>query len=139
MEMINPKYNIQIIKSYEHFSFLLPTSQQWFLPKEMAAIIGKTDQYVRNAFENQKILGHLLNGSASRGAEKRRTYMISRENILLFLFETANFSPENFIERLDENLKNRSVSQPLKIRKQIDGLMHSRISNLFGRQVSICD
>ncbi|MDR2603605.1 MAG: hypothetical protein LBC11_03555 [Puniceicoccales bacterium] len=134
--MIDPKYNIQAIKSYEHFSFLLPTTQQWFSPKEMAAIIGKTDQYVRNAFDNQKILGHLLNGSAPRGEEKRRTYMISRENILLFLFETANFSPEDFIERLGEILKNRSVSQLLKIQNQIDNIIHSRTSNLFGRRIS---
>jgi hypothetical protein len=66
----------------------------------MAAIIGKTDQYIRNAFDNQKILGHLLNGSAPKGAEKRRTYMVSRENILLFLFETANLSLNDFMERL---------------------------------------
>jgi hypothetical protein len=136
MEMIDPKCNTQAIKSYEHFSFLLPTTQRWFSPKEMAAIIGKTDQYVRNAFDNQKILGHLLNGSAPRGEEKRRTYMISRENILLFLFETANFSPEDFIERLGEILKNRSVSQLLKIQSQIDNIIHSRTSNLFGRRIS---
>ncbi|MDR2778717.1 MAG: hypothetical protein LBB16_00295 [Puniceicoccales bacterium] len=132
--MIDPKCNTQTIKSYEHFSFLLPASQQWFSPKEMAAIIGKTDQYVRNAFDNQKILGHLLNGSAPKGTEKRRTYMISRESILLFLFETANFSPEDFTDRLGEILKNRSVSQLLKIQRQIDSIIHNRTSNLFGRQ-----
>jgi hypothetical protein len=139
MEMIDLKCNTPVIKSYEHFSFLLPAVQRWFSPKEMAAIIGKTDQYVRNAFDNQKILGHLLNGSAPKGEEKRRTYMIPRENILLFLFETANFSPEDFMERLGEILKNRSVSQLLKIQTQIDNIIHSRTSNLFGRRASTDD
>jgi hypothetical protein len=129
------KYDAQELKSYEHFSFLLPTSKRWFSPKEMAAIIGKTDQYVRNAFDNQKILGHLLNGSAPKGAEKRKTYMISRENILLFLFETANFSPDDFLDRLVEILLNRSVSQLLKIQKQIDSIVNNRVTGFSNRRL----
>ncbi|MDR1432812.1 MAG: hypothetical protein LBI61_00530 [Puniceicoccales bacterium] len=100
----------------------------------MAAIIGKTDQYVRNAFDNQKILGHLLNGSAPKGEEKRQTYMISRESILLFLFETANFSPEDFLERLHEILANRSISQLLKIKQKIDSIVGSRSVSFVGRR-----
>ncbi|MDR1401674.1 MAG: hypothetical protein LBI81_01800 [Puniceicoccales bacterium] len=126
MKKTDTRYDPQETQSYEHFSFLLPTSQKWFSPKEMAAIIGKTDQYVRNAFDNQKILGHLLNGSAPKGSEKRRTYMISRESILLFLFETANFSPEDFLDRLHEILANRSISQLLKIKQKIDSIVGSR-------------
>jgi hypothetical protein len=92
----------------------------------MGVIIGKTAQYVRNAFDNQRILGHILNGSSPRGAEKRHTYMISREGVLLFLFETANFTPEDFIDRLVEILANRSISQLLKIQKKIDDLIAGR-------------
>jgi hypothetical protein len=127
------KDNVNDRRSYEHFSFLLPGPQQWFSPKEVAAIIGKTDQYVRNAFDNQKILGHLLNGNAPRGEERRRTYMISRENILLFLFETANFSPEDFLDRLCDVLNNRSVSQLLKIQEIIDNIVSTR-SAVFPRK-----
>ncbi|MDR1413410.1 MAG: hypothetical protein LBI56_00515 [Puniceicoccales bacterium] len=126
MEKPDQKYDLQKTKPYEHFSFLLPASQKWFSPKEMAAIIGKTDQYVRNAFDNQKILGHLLNGSAPKGLEKRRTYMISRESVLLFLFETANFSPDDFLDRLHEILANRSLAQLLKIKHKIDSIVGSR-------------
>jgi uncharacterized protein YbgA (DUF1722 family) len=77
-----------------------------------------------------------LNGSAPGGAAKRRTDMIPRENILPFLFEMANFSPEDFIERWSENMKNQSISQLLKVQKQINSLIHSRTSNLFSIQVS---
>jgi Fe-S oxidoreductase len=112
----------------------VPNSQRWFSPKEVAAVIGKTDQYVRNAFDNQKILGHLLNGNAPIGAERRCTYMISRESILLFLFETANFSPEDFLERLCEVLENRSLSQLLKIQKVIDEIVSSRSTTFYSNK-----
>ena len=112
-------------ESYEHFAFLLPPAKRWFSPKEMAAVIGTTDQYVRNAFDNQKILGHTLNG-APKGTEKRKMYMISRESVLLFLFETANFSPEDFLDRLNYILTNRSISQLLKIQQSIDRIVGSR-------------
>lgn len=122
MENITTNYR-QKQQALEHFGNLLPSSQQWFSPKEMASIIGKTDQYVRNAFDNQKILGHIHNASAPKGKEKKKTYLISRENVLLFLLETANFSPDDFIERLTEILKNRSVPQLLKIQQAIDRLL----------------
>lgn len=122
MENITTNYR-QKQQALEHFGNLLPSSQQWFSPKEMASIIGKTDQYVRNAFDNQKILGHIHNASAPKGKEKKKTYLISRENVLLFLLETANFSPEDFIDRLTEILKNRSVPQLLKIQQAIDRLL----------------
>ena len=110
----------------EHFDSMMPMHQRWFSPKEVAAIIGKTDQYVRNAFDNQKILGHVHNGSAPRGAEKKKTYMISREGVLLFLLETANFSPVDFIDRLVDILRNRSISQLLKIQQKLELLINGK-------------
>jgi LPS sulfotransferase NodH len=113
-------------KPHEFFSFLLPESKEWFSPKEMAAVIGKTDQYVRDAFDNQRILGHTLYGRAPKGLEKRRTYMISREYILLFLLETANFLPDDFLVRFCEVLRRRSFNHLMKIRKVIDDLTRIR-------------
>ena len=39
-----------------YFSGLLPEGQDWFSPKEIGAIIGRSDQYVRNTFYSGKIL-----------------------------------------------------------------------------------
>jgi hypothetical protein len=48
--------------------------KEWFSPKEMADIIGKTDQYIRDAFDNQKIFGHISNARSPRGQEKRNLW-----------------------------------------------------------------
>jgi hypothetical protein len=95
----------------QHFEFLLPPGQQWFSPKEVASLIGRTDQFVRDAFDNQKILGHQNNAKARKGRERRRTYQIHREGVLLFLLETANYRPKDFLERVQEILRNRSPQQ----------------------------
>jgi hypothetical protein len=105
--------------SHDHFEFLLPPGKQWFTPKEAACVIGRTDQYVRDAFDNQKILGHHANGRARRGREKRRTYQIHREAILLFLLETANYKPDDFLHRVQELLGNRSAHQLSQLQRYV--------------------
>jgi prophage antirepressor-like protein len=118
--------NIAPTNNQEHFEFLLPRGQQWFSAKEVACLIGRTDQYVRDAFDNQKILGHLANAKARRGREKRRTYQIHREAIILFLLETANFRPHDFLTRLQEILTNRSPRQLSQVQQFVTG----RLSHL---------
>ncbi len=113
---------IQKINS-EHFEFLLPPNQRWFSPKEVAHIIGKSDQYVRDAFDNQKIFGHILSGRAPKGAERRKTYQISRENLLLYLVQTANYNFDDFSECLYKIFKNRTLSQLLQIQHTLDNLI----------------
>ena len=95
----------------QHFTFLLPPNKQWFSPKEVASMIGRTDQFVRDAFDNQNIFGHQNNARARKGRERRRTYQIHREGVLLFLLETANYRPKDFVERLQEILHNRTPQQ----------------------------
>lgn len=109
----------------QHFDSMMPSHQRWFSAKEVAAIIGKTDQYVRNVFNNQKILGHVYNDSAPRGAEKKKIYMISK-NVLLFLLEKANFSSANFIDRLVDILRNSYISQLLKIQQNLESLINGK-------------
>jgi hypothetical protein len=103
----------------QHFEFLLPPGQQWFSPKEVASLIGRTDQFVRDAFDNQKILGHQNNARARKGRERRRTYQIHREGVLLFLLETANYRPRDFVERLQEILRNRSPQQLTQVQRYL--------------------
>lgn len=111
------------MKSYEskHFEFLLPNRQEWFSPKEVAAIIGKSDQFVRDSFDNQKILGHCCNARAKKGKEQRKSYQIHRESIILYLLETANYTQEDFFRRLKIILANRSVEQLQFVREWISG------------------
>jgi prophage antirepressor-like protein len=106
-------------KDHDHFEFLLPPGKQWFSPKEVASVIGRTDQYVRDAFDNQKILGHHANASARRGREQRRTYQVHREAILLFLLETANYRPDDFLSRIQELLAHRSTPQLSKLHRYL--------------------
>jgi hypothetical protein len=108
------------------FEFLLPPAQRWFSPKEVASIIGKSAQYVRDAFDNQKILGHSFSGRAPKGEERRKTYQISRENLVLYLVETANYSSDELLSKLNTVLSNCSTAQLLKMQRTIDCLINAR-------------
>lgn len=100
----------------EHFAHLLPATQQWFSPKEMAAIVGRSDQYIRDCFDHQRVCGHLLRGRVSeRGTRKRHSYQVHREGVLLYLMQTANFEPEDFMNCLREVIAMRAAWQRLEL------------------------
>ncbi len=105
--------------SREFFAFMLPPEKRWFTPKEVAALIGTSDQFVRDAFDDQRILGH-FNIVPGRGPKGRRLYRIHRESLLLYLLETANFAPADFAARVDELLQNRSPAHLQQIRERLD-------------------
>lgn len=98
----------------------------WFSPKEVATILGKTDQYVRDAFDNQKILGHTFNGRSPIGRERRRYYMIHRDGILLYLLETANYAPEDFTDRLKDLIRSKPEPTLRRIKLLVDNLLTRR-------------
>lgn len=125
MHALNPSHSLhshhsRLARAASHFSELLPANQAWFSPKEVAALVGKTDQYVRDCFDNQKIFGHTSNGRAKRGREQRRSYQIHRDGVLLFLLETANYEPDDFIDRLCELVLSRPVEEMLLILNTIE-------------------
>ena len=95
----------------EQFGFLLPEGKEWYSPKEVGALLGRSDQYVRNLFESRKILGHQINGRADKDCEKRHTYQVHRDCVILYLLETANYEPEDFMDRMVEILQHRSEEQ----------------------------
>ncbi len=109
------------MRANDHFAFLLPEDQEWFSPKEVAAIIGKSDQYVRDAFDNQRILGHASNARSSQ--IRRRTYQIHRDGLLLFLMETANYAPEDFLQRVAGILRHRSRPELEKLQGELTRLI----------------
>jgi hypothetical protein len=106
-----------------YFEGFLPSTQRWFSPKEVASIIGKSAQYVRDALDNQKILGHTLSGRAPKGKEKRKTYQISRESLILYLMETANYSSDELLLKFHCILSSCSTAQLLRLQKEIDRLL----------------
>ena len=87
--------------NYAFFEQLLSDNKTWYTVKEVAALLGRSEQYVRDCFDNQKMLGHVWNAKAKRGKEKRHTYHISRKGLVLFLMETANFSANDFFDRIN--------------------------------------
>lgn len=112
-------------QAIEFFKNKLP-NQEWFSPKEVATIVGKTDQYIRDAFDNQKILGHTSNGRSPKGKEKRKTYQIHRDGVILYLLETANYDPEDFSERIRELLYSQPMSTLVNLKSTIENLLRKR-------------
>ncbi|WOO41179.1 hypothetical protein [Rubellicoccus peritrichatus] len=95
----------------DYFDPMLPSGQEWFTPKEVAAMIGRSDQYVRDCLKTGRILGHQFDGKG--GNERRRgRYQIHREGLALFLLETANYKPGDIAERLTDTMKRRSEKVP---------------------------
>jgi len=82
------------------FAHHLPPGKTWFSTREVAEMLGRTPQWVRDCFDNQKLLGHITNGKAHPGREQRRPYRIHRDSLLLFLAQTANYTPREFTERI---------------------------------------
>jgi hypothetical protein len=85
--------------------------QAWFTSKEVAAILNRTDQFVRDLVENGRIFGHTLN---ARG-QRRKSYQIHRIALELYLLQTANFGPDE----LAKSILNLIDSLP---RKQADAI-----------------
>lgn len=88
-------------RASDHFAHLFPSGREWFSPKEAGNIIGRSDQFVRNSFYSGKIFGHLSNGLARRGEEKKTYLRVHRDAIAMYLLETANYTPESFLEELE--------------------------------------
>jgi hypothetical protein len=82
--------------------------QAWFTPKEVGAILNRTDQFVRDLLGNGRILGHALHARGRR----RKSYQIHRIALELYLLQTANFTPDELaksILRLVDSLPQKQV------------------------------
>lgn len=120
------KNNCDISEASEHFSSLFPKGQEWFSPKEAGYIIGRSDQFVRNSFYSGKIFGHLSNGLAKRDEEKKTYMRVHRDAIVLFLMESANYTPESFMQELESVILNRSDYQLFRLEKVIRDRLSGR-------------
>lgn len=107
----------------KHFSQLLPPGKEWFTPIEVAKIIGRTPQYVRNAFDSQRLMGHAMSVPTGRGLRPRKRHQITREALLIFLLETANYTPEDYTYHMERLLDRMHV----KYLRQLDERIKKRL------------
>jgi hypothetical protein len=110
---------LQTISPLTPITKLLPAGKEWYTSKEAARVIGRSAQYVRDCFDNQKIMGHALNARAVAGDEKRRSYQIPREALLLYLMETANYRNGDFAERVETLLESLSMDEKQEISNRL--------------------
>jgi hypothetical protein len=90
--------------------------KEWFTAKELAALLGRTDQFVRDLMEHRRILGHAL---CARGNSSRKSYQIHRRAVELYLLETANFHPNEYVAGLINLIRKLPVNQRELLRKQL--------------------
>jgi hypothetical protein len=88
-----PEVGASMLEIFHH----IDAHKQWFTAKELAALLDRTDQFVRDLFESRRILGHTL---CARGTTERRVYQAHRRAVELYLLETANFHPDEYVHCL---------------------------------------
>jgi len=92
---------------FEH----LPNNKDLFSIKEVAKIINKSPQFTRDAFKNGKILGYALKGRSLNKPQNRSAYLIHKDDIILYLLQHANHSPEERNHQIKQLLIKSSESQ----------------------------
>ncbi len=104
------------------FAGLLPKNQDWFSPKEIGAIIGRSDQYVRDSFYSGKIFGHQSNGNSKKGLEKKSYLRVHRNAVALYLAQSANYSSEDLIDTLVQIIARLSDYQRIRLETALSKL-----------------
>lgn len=104
-------------RSSSHFSPVLPVGKEWFSTAEAASILGRTPQHIRRCFDAGSLPGHRVAARASNGAT-RYYYQFHRDALLLYLLETANYTPEDFAERLADLIRNRAPEEMSTVMKR---------------------
>ena len=110
------------------FDFIVPRAKSWYSPKEVAAILGRSENFIRAAFENEKLLGHSANARAARGEEQRQSTLVHRDGVVLYLAETANYTPEDFLERVCALVENRALDELLVVQEVVRRAINAKSS-----------
>ena len=61
----------------------------------------------------------MSNGLARKGEEKKSYLRVHRDAILMYLLESANYTPDTFMEGIEQLLQNRSQYQLMRLEKMI--------------------
>jgi len=69
---------------------------------------------------------------------KKKTYMrVHRDAIVLFLLESANYTPESFMQMLESVILNRSDYQLFRLEKLIKDRLYSGVGRAKARSKNI--
>ena len=89
----------------------------WFSPKEVASILDRSDQYVRDAFDSGRLQG--MNSNA-KGSEKKSYIRIHKSSLLIFMLKESNFDNETFIEGMRLIFENTPKSHLFAVQKLLN-------------------
>jgi hypothetical protein len=103
------------------FDFLLPFQKPLWRTDEVAEVIGRSIQYVRALIEAGRLEAHQDSAFGDR-----KSNLITRRSVLLYLAETANYDPgylviriEVLIKRLPAPALDRLVATARKLRERV--------------------
>jgi hypothetical protein len=82
------------------FDFLLPYQKPLWRVDEVSAIIHRSTQYVRQLIEDGRFEAH-----QDSALGERKSSLVTRRSVLLYLAETANYDPGYLVIRIEVLLK----------------------------------
>jgi hypothetical protein len=103
------------------FDFLLPYQKPFWRTDEVADVIGRSTQYVRQLIEGGRLEAH-----QDSAYGERKTSLVTRRSVLLYLAETANYDPAYLVIRVEALIKrlpgpslDRLITTARKLRERI--------------------
>lgn len=112
----------------DHLRFLLPDGKDFLSIKEVAKIINKSTQFTRDAFRNGRLLGYAFKGRSLDKSQNRSTYLIHRDDVVIYLLNHANHAPQEFADRIVELLTKATNDQLEYFQKAIQLQIDERIN-----------
>lgn len=103
-----------------HYELLFENGKVWYTSKEAAKLLGMSVQFVRDAFQSQELMGQEI--TSRSGPAGRRMKLIHRDCLLLYLMQTANYSPNDFLDKFKRLLLRRPPAEQQEMRAWLESL-----------------
>jgi hypothetical protein len=88
------------------FEFLMPYEKPLYRTNEVAETIGRDQAYVRVLVEAKRLEAHRDSAFGTR-----KSNLITRRSLVLYLAETANYQPAHLVLRIEALLKSLTSAQ----------------------------
>ena len=98
-------------------SDIIPPNKIWFTAGEIAKLIGRSSQFVRQAIASGAILAFKFCSKGKDESKLRVHYQVHKDSLNLYLLETLTFEQSDFMKKI-ENLIVKKASY-----KDIDRLI----------------